>query len=351
VHALFPPRERARALSIYGITIGLSSAVGQLLGGALVGADLDGLGWRLIFLINLPISLVAFVAAFPLVRQTRGQHRPRLDIGGVLLSSLALTAFVLPLVEGREQGWPWWTVAMLLSTPILLEAFRRYEIRLAKVGGDPLIAMDALQSKGLLRGLGAITTLYAMAAFFLTYSIYLQSGLGFTAFQAGLAILPFSAGFLAGSTFSPRIAGWLGSAAPSLGFCFSASGLLATAGLATWFGGAAPPWPLLGPALVLIGLGMGTTMPTMVRVIVERVEPHRAGLVGGMVNSTLQVSAALGVAVLGGVFFAKLGTATGSVAISHAFAATLIGVAACHTAGALMAAGLGQRRVVCAAAP
>ena len=348
VHALFPPRERARALSIYGVTIGLSSAAGQLLGGALVGADLDGLGWRLIFLINLPISLVAFLAAFPLVRQTRGQHRPRLDVGGVLLSSLALTAFVLPLVEGRERGWPWWTVAMLLSTPLLVEAFRRYEIRLAKVGGDPLIAMDVLQSPGLLRGLGAIVTLYAMAAFFLTYSIYLQSGLGFTAFQAGLAIVPFSAGFLAGSTFSPRIARWLGSATPSLGFCCSASGLLATAGLAAWFAGdGTPPWALLAPALVLIGLGMGTTMPTMFRVIVERVEPHRAGLVGGMVNSTLQVSAALGVAVLGGVFFARLGAGTGPVAISHAFAVTLLGVAACHTAGALMAAGLGQRRVVC----
>ena len=348
VHALFPPRERARALSIYGVTIGLSSAAGQLLGGALVGADLDGLGWRLIFLINLPISLVAFVAAFPLVRQTRGQHRPRLDVGGVLLSSLALTAFVLPLVEGRERGWPWWTVALLLSTPVLVEAFRRYEIRLAKVGGDPLIAMDVLQSPGLLRGLGAIVTLYAMAAFFLTYSIYLQSGLGFTAFQAGLAIVPFSAGFLAGSTFSPRIARWLGSATPSLGFCCSASGLLATAGLAVWFAGdGTPPWALLAPALVLIGLGMGTTMPTMFRVIVERVEPHRAGLVGGMVNSTLQVSAALGVAVLGGVFFTKLGAGTGAVAISHAFAVTLLGVAACHTAGALMAAGLGQRRVAC----
>ncbi len=211
-----------------GSRIGLSSVAGQLLGGALVGADIGGLGWRLIFLINLPIAIVAFIAALPLLRETRGRHRPRLDFGGVVLSSLALTALVLPLVEGRERGWPWWSIAMLLTTPLFVELFRRYEIRLAKSGGEPLVAIEIFQSPGLLRGLGAIMTLYAMAAFFLTYSIYLQTALGFTAWQAGLSILPFSAGFLAGSTFSPAIGRRFGSMAPSLGFALSVTGTVAT---------------------------------------------------------------------------------------------------------------------------
>ncbi|MDQ0395867.1 MFS transporter [Labrys monachus] len=349
VHALFPPHERGRALSIYGIAIGLSSIVGQLLGGALVGADIGGLGWRLIFLINLPIAIVAFLAAIPLLRETRGQHRPRLDIGGVVLSSLALTALVLPLVEGRERGWPWWSVALLATTPFLVEAFRRYEIRLARAGGDPLVAIEAFRSKGLLKGLGAIMTLYAMATFFLTFSIYLQTALGFTALQSGLSILPFSAGFLAGSTFSPFLARLFGKAAPSLSFALSASGTLATAAVIAAFpAGALPPWPLLAPALALIGLGMGMCMPTMVRVIVERVEPHRAGLVGGLVNSTLQVSAAVSVAVLGGLFFTLLGSRSDAAAVTHAFAVTLVAIAACHGAGALLAAGLGQPRTASA---
>jgi EmrB/QacA subfamily drug resistance transporter len=346
VHALFPAHERGRALSIYGVVLGLSSIAGQLLGGALVGADLDGLGWRLVFLINLPVSVIAFIAAIPLLRQTRGAHRPRLDFGGVVLSSLALTAFVLPLVEGRERGWPWWTIVMLLTTPVFVELFRRYEIRLARAGGDPLIAIEVFGSPGLLRGLGAILTLYAMAAFFLTFAIYLQSGLGFTAFEAGLSILPFSAGFLVGSTFSPAIGRRMGPGTPSFAFALSVVGMLLAAALIAWSpAGALPPWPLLAPPLALSGLGMGTAIPTMVRVIVERVEPHRAGLVGGIVNSTLQCSGALGVAVLGGLFFTAVGTHTDPATIARGFATTLLAIAACHAGGALLATGLGQRRL------
>ena len=345
VHALFPAHERGRALSIYGVVLGLSSIVGQLLGGALVQADIAGMGWRLIFLINLPVSIFAFIAAIPLLRETRGARRPRLDLGGIALSALALTAFVLPLIEGRERGWPWWSIAMLVTTPIWVELFRRYELRLARAGGDPLVAIEVFQSPGLLRGLAAILTLYALAAFFLTYSIYLQQALDFTALQAGLAILPFSAGFLAGSTFSPLFGRWLGTSASSLGFVLSALGLMATATVvALPPAGAVPPWSLLAPALLFIGLGMGMSIPTMVRVIVERVEPHRAGLVGGMVNSTLQVSAAIGVAVLGGLFYTALGTRTDPAAVTHAFSITLLAIAMCHLGGAVLGAGLGQRR-------
>jgi MFS family permease len=105
-----------------------------------------------------------------------------------------------------------------------------------------------------------------------------------------------------------------------------------------------PPWSLLAPALLFIGLGMGMSIPTMVRVIVERVEPHRAGLVGGMVNSTLQVSAAIAVAVLGGLFYTALGTRTDPAAVTHAFSITLLAIALCHLGGAVLGAGLGQRR-------
>jgi EmrB/QacA subfamily drug resistance transporter len=349
VHALFPAQERGRALSIYGVTLGLSSIAGQLLGGALVGADIGGFGWRLIFLINLPIAAAAFFAALPLLRETRGGTRPRLDFGGVLLSAAALTALVLPLIEGRERGWPWWSIALLLTAPLFAEAFRRYEIRLARLGGEPLVAIDVFQSPGLLRGLGAIATLYALAAFFLTFSIYLQAGLGRTAFEAGLAILPFSIGFLLGSSASPIVGRRMGLAAPSVGFVLSAAGLVALASVVLLTPAAlAPPFAPLAAALLMIGLGMGTSIPTMVRVVVERVAQHRAGLVGGMVNSTLQVSAAIGVAVLGGLFYAILGQRADPPAVAHAFAITMLAVAACHGVGALLAAGLGQRRQVAA---
>jgi len=346
VHALFPARERGLALSIYGVTLGLSSIAGQLLGGVLVGANLGGFGWRLIFLINLPIALAAFVVALPLLRQTRGAKRPRLDIVGVVLSAATLTALVLPLIEGRERGWPLWSILMLLCTPLLAETFRRYEIGLAGRGGEPLVAMDTFRTPGLLRGLGAIGTLYALAAFFLTFSIYLQAGLGRTPFEAGVAILPFSVGFLAGSTWSPAIGRSLGIYAPSAGYAMSVIGSTALAAIVFWTpAGVAPAFPAFASALLLMGLGCGAAIPTMARVVVERVEPARAGLVGGMVNSTLQTSAAISVAVLGGLFFTLLGNRTDPGAVATAFAVTLLAIAACHLLGVALAAGLGQSRV------
>jgi EmrB/QacA subfamily drug resistance transporter len=351
IHALFPRRERGRALSIYGITLGFSSVIGQLLGGALVGANIDGLGWRLIFLINVPIVVVAFIATLKVLRESRSERRPRLDWGGVVLSCAALTALVLPLVEGRERGWPWWSIVMLLTTPFFVEAFRRYEIRVAKAGGDPLVAIEIFQSRGLLRGLSAIMFLYAIATFFLIYSIYLQTALGFDALHAGLGIIPFSIGFVTGSTFMPLFGRVLGRAATSLGFCFSAVGAIATALIAGHFPiGVIPPWTLMGPAVMVIGLGMGTSIPTMMRAIVERVEPRHAGLVSGLVNSTLQVSAAVAIAVLGGLFYTVIGTSTGAGAVTHAFSITLLGIAACHLGGAFLAAGLGQQRQASVAA-
>jgi len=345
VHALFPPHERGRALSIYGVSLGLSSITGQILGGALVAADIGGFGWRLIFLINLPIAILAFIAAIPLMRETRGAKRPALDWVGVALSAAALGALVVPLIEGRERGWPWWAILMLLSSPLFAEGFRRYEIRLARLGGEPLVAMDAFASAGVLRGLGAISMLYALAAFFLTFSIYLQAGVGRGPLAAGLAITPFSVGFLTSSTLSPAIGARCGRMAPSVGFLSSTTGLIALSALVAFApAGVAPPFPLLALALLLIGLGMGASIPTLFRVVVERVDPRYAGLVGGLINSTLQVSAAMGVALLGGLYFVVLGARSDPASIGHAFSVTMLAVAGCHLIGAALGAGLGQKR-------
>ena len=344
IHALFPPGERAKALSIYSVTIGLASVVGQLLGGALVSADLFGLGWRLVFLINLPISIAAFIAAIPLVPDTRGVRRPRLDLIGVVLSAAALAAFVVPLIEGRELGWPWWCLALLVVSPFFAEAFRRWELHLTRTGGDPLVAMDIFAAPGLVRGLGAIGTIYAMAAFFLTYAIYLQTGLGRTPLQAGLDIIPLSAGLMAASLSSPAIARRIGTATPSLGFLLSASGLFLAAQIIRTAPLGVPSFLLLGPALTVIGVGMGLAMPTMIRVAIDRVSPDRAGLMGGLVNTVLQISAALGVAVLGGLFFIVRGPVAEPPAISHAFTTTMMAIGCVHLLGALLAAGLGQKR-------
>jgi hypothetical protein len=319
--------------------------VGQLLGGALVSADLFGLGWRLVFLINLPICLAAFIAAIPLVPDTRGVRRPHLDMVGVVLSAGALAAFVVPLIEGRELDWPWWCFALLAASPVFAEAFRRWELHLTRTGGDPLVAMDIFAAPGLVRGLGALGAMYAMTAFFLTYAIYLQTGLGRTALQAGLDIIPLSAGLMVSSFSSPAIGRRIGPAAPSLAFLVSATGLFLAAQIIRMSPAGTPPSFLpLGLALVLIGVGMGLAIPMMIRAAIDRVSPDRAGLMRGLVNTVMQICAALAVAVLGGLFFFVRGPGAEPTAISHAFTVTITGIGCMHLLGALMAAGLGQPR-------
>jgi MFS family permease len=347
VHALFPARARGTALGLYGVTIGLASTVGQLLGGVLGDANIAGLGWRLIFLINLPIAVITFIAAIPLLRETRlGPCAPRrrwyrvVQHGACVIrgaadrgarARLALVVYCHAADHADLQR----TFPPLRNAPC--QAWRRSAGRirdfpLARPAVGPRRHHDAVRHRNV----------------FLVYAVYLQTALGFTALQAGLAILPFSASFLTGSTASPFVGRWTGPAAPSLGFVLSAGGAIATAVVSTQSpAGTMPPLPPLGFALPAIGLGIGMSIPTLVRVIVERVEPNRAGLVGGIVSSTLQVSSAKGIAVLGGLFYNVLGTQTDPATVTRAFAATLLAIAACRIVGAVLAAGLGQRRSVC----
>lgn len=341
IHALFPVHERPRALAIFGVVVGFAAVVGQLLGGALVTLDLGGMGWRLVFLVNLPVAIPAFIAGLILLPRQARRPSARFDVGGVMLSAAALGAFVVPLIEGRAFGWPAWALISLAAAPAMALWFWRHEHRVVRSGGEALVPPEALMAPGLRRALGAIGTLYAMAAFFLTVSLYLQDGLGMSPWIAGLALVPFSIAFVGGSIASPVVARLVGSFAPTLGFVASASGLLIVADLVVHAGSQAPaPWALTA-SLVLTGLGCGYSVPTMVRTAVDRAGAGRSGLVGGVVNSVLQVGAAVAVALLGGLYFAVLGH-HGSVA--DAFGATLVGIAICHIAAAGLTLGLGRRR-------
>ncbi|WP_165769379.1 MFS transporter [Arboricoccus pini] len=345
IHALFPPHERVQALMIYGATLGLASVVGQLAGGVLVALDLGGLGWRVIFLINLPVALVAAATAIPFLRETRKGPSPTLDIVGVVLSSLALLAFVIPLTEGRDRGWPLWSIAMLAATPFLVEMFRRYEIRLALKGGEPLVPLAIFASPGLLRALGAVALIYALATFFLTVAIYCQVGLAQTTMQAGLMILPFCLGNFIGPFVTGLVARQAGGHGPSIGYGLMAVSTAAMAATVLSAAPAAPPAIPFVMSLFGLGLGMGITIPTMMRVVVERIDPAFAGLVGGVFNSTLQVSAACSVALIGGFFFTAWGPAMRPEDVGHAFGLTMLLIAGVYVVAGMLAGGLGQRRL------
>jgi MFS family permease len=139
INAIFPDHEKSKALSFYALTFGLASMAGLFLGGALIALDVFGLGWRAIFLINLPVIAIAAPAALVMLRETRSEHARKLDIGGATLIAVALFALISPLIEGREQGWPIWSILMLLASLPLLLLFWRYEIKVGAAGGDPIV--------------------------------------------------------------------------------------------------------------------------------------------------------------------------------------------------------------------
>lgn len=335
IHAMFPASEKGRALSLYGATFGLAAVGGQLLGGLLVAANPFGLGWHSIFLINLPIIAFAVPAALALLRESRAERSARLDVPGAFLLATGLLALVVPLIEGREHGWPWWCIALLILSVPLLFNFWRYEKRQEQAGRTPLVLPSLLATRGLQRRLLATFFFYALAAFFLVFAIYEQAGLGHYALAAGLAILPLGVGLLLGPLSGPRIARWIGPRTASSGMALEVVGLVMAAALAF---ADAPRW--LPVPLFLIGLGQGIALPALVRLSVDHVDARWAGLAAGLVSATLQISAAVSVALIGGLFFALAPDGSSAGKVRSGFA-----IASLAVAGALaVAAGLSWKR-------
>lgn len=341
VQAIFPEAEKPLALSLYGAVFGLASVVGQALGGVLISADLWGLGWRAIFLVNLPVALLVVLFGIPLLKETRAQDARRLDLGGTALSMSMLGALIVPLIEGREAGWPPWSWLSLMAVPVLAWLFWRYETRLAQAGGTPLIDPAAVRAPGLGRAL----LFYAIAPFFLLFSVYLQDALHATALGAGLVFLPFGAGFLLGPLSTPVCRRILGAYVNPVGMGLETAGFVAL----VWAIAAAPsgvsPAPLpLAAILFVIGFGQGLALPTLMRMVTGRVAPTFSGMIAGIASSTLQVGTALSVAVIGGIFYTVLGTHTDPAAITQAFIVAILCIAACLAVGAGLSATLARRR-------
>ncbi|MEM5313387.1 MFS transporter [Paraburkholderia sp. JHI869] len=318
IHALFPAHQKGLALSLFGTAYGIASVAGQALGGVLVSANVFGLGWRSIFLINLPVVIVAAPAAYWLVRESRSEQPAKLDPGGMALLAVALAALVIPLIEGRERGWPVWTWALLACAAPLFAIFWRYEARVANAGRDALVPPTIFAAPGLVRGLVATLFFYSLAPFFMMFAIYVQRALGLAPLEVGLRILPLGIGFLIGPLLNPLIARRFGHRAAAAGMAIEGCGLFWTAMLVH-----DERLHALSASLFLIGFGQGVALPALVRRNVECVDRRWSGLAAGLVSSVLQVSAALAVALLGGLFFALAGPQTNGAQVAHAFATTV----------------------------
>ncbi|MEJ0017647.1 MAG: MFS transporter [Acetobacteraceae bacterium] len=320
----FAEHERPVAIGLYGASMGFASITAQLLGGALVSLDLFGLSWRLIFLVNLPIGLVAIAAAVRMVRESRGAGGATLDPIGVALATLGLFLLIYPIVEGRESNWPLWSFVMLAAVVPVMAGFVRHERRVIRRGRTPLVALHLLRIRTLRLGLVLSVLFFSTAGvFFVVLTVYFQSGLGYSARATGLIFLPFAIGFTAASAVSGPIAAALGPRIVNLGSLLMGCGLLGMIASLRFADGAALQF--LTPALLVYGLGQGLAQPALINTVIGTagISGDDAGAAVGLFLTTAQSSVALGVAAIGDVFFSVLGPAPDAAAYRDALTAGL----------------------------
>ena len=316
IQVIFPPAERIKALAGFGITAGLGTVSGPLLGGLLIQHNLFGLDWRPIFLINVPVGVIAIVASSILVRESKAPRPPKLDPVGVVLIRAALLLLLYPLVQGRQMGWPTWTfVAMAASLPALA-LFVWYERIKSRRDGSPLVELSLFRERGFSVGMAiALTFFLGIASFGLVLTLFLQLGLGFTPLHAGLTFLPFSLGLLASSGAAARLAPKFGRGVTMAGALIIAAGMAGLIVIVHHYGAAVSTWDLV-PGLVAAGFGLGAVIAPLADIVLARVPAQHAGSASGVFNTGLQVGNSIGIAVIGVIFFAMLGGQSGSAARS-----------------------------------
>src|SRR3954449_5123228 len=215
--------HRVRALSIYGVVLGLAAVGGQVIGGALVQTDVLGLGWRGCFLINVPIGLAALALTPRVVPESRADARTRLDLIGAATLALGLVAVLLPLIEGRQHGWPAWTWISLGAAPVILGAFVE---RQARLGSAALLDLRLFRERAFAAGLATQLFLAcAQASFFVYLALYLQQGRGLDPLQAGLIFTLVAASYVAVSSPAPKLTERFGRSVIAAGGAALAAGL------------------------------------------------------------------------------------------------------------------------------
>lgn len=319
--ATFAGRARVRAFTAYGLTMGIAAVSGQLVGGLLIAADLLGSGWRGCFLLNVPVGLAALALLGRVVPADHGLRAGRPDLLGTALVTSALVALVLPLIQGREQGWPIWTWLLLAGSAVLFVGFGWHQTRLARIGGHPLIDLTVLRERALSTGLVAQLAFAAtLPSFFLVFAVYVQEGRGLSALGAGALFVSIGVGYLATSTTVGALARRVGRQTPAVGGAVMVVALLGLLASLDLVGDTRSVW-WLAPALALHGAGMGLVIAPLSLAAMSRVAPEHAGLAGGALAMVTQVGGAIGVALIGLVFY---GDSSGDPSLRDAFGASLL---------------------------
>ncbi|NUT50741.1 MAG: MFS transporter [Saccharothrix sp.] len=289
-------RDRAVAFAVWGAVTGAAAATGPVLGGLLA----EHLGWRSVFLVNLPISVVAVVLALAVLGESRDPAARRLDLPGAAAFTLSAAALVHGLIVAGEDGWTAATTLVRLAVGLLaLAVFVAVEVVTERRGGHAMLDLGLFRRPAFV-GVMLAALLTSVSAFGYTAytSLWLQSALGLGAVGAGLALLPMSgAAFLTSAVTARRLAGASPRVTITVGLALVGVGALAQA-----FLDGASSWTAVAPGLALSGVGIGLALPHLNATAMAAVPPTRGGMAAGALNTARQLGMALGIAALGTAF-------------------------------------------------
>ena len=320
IQLMFSDRKRARAFAMMGATIGFSVALGPLVGGLIIQASGADAGWRMVFDVNVPLGVLAVIAAVRLLPAGAENADTGADWAGLVLLSAGLVALLTPMIQGQQEGWPPWTYASLAGAVVLLALFAVWERHVERIGGNPLVPPRLFAHPSFTGGvLLALVYFAAFTSIFFTIALLWQAGLGHTALQSGLVVTPFAIGLIGGASQSDELAARFGRSLLVVGLGMVAFGITAVwlvlaLTLPTGYSG----WQLVAP-LFIAGLGSGFFIAPNIDFIVSTVDPGDAGAASGVIGTTQRVGSAIGIAIIGTILFGTLHFPASPDAVALAF--------------------------------
>jgi EmrB/QacA subfamily drug resistance transporter len=300
--------ERTAAFGAMGVAIGFANVAGLILGGVLVQADLFGLGWRMIFLVNLPIGIAAMLLTPLVLADMRSGEHKLLDLAGVALSTLAMLLLMLPLVEGPERGWAGWPVVMLIASPVAFVGFYFHQRWKSRHGLSPLLETDLFGDRAF--NVGALLILIFWASttpFSFSYVLLMQTGYGYSPLSTAASLAMLGGAFGIVSPIASRLASFGVRRIMMAGVLVDLVGMLLALVLCWTIDPLPAEWLL--PSLLLVGIGMGLFMTPILNAVMSGIHDRHVGSASGVLTTMQRGGNALGVAALEVPFFLTLSSA------------------------------------------
>lgn len=307
MQVMYKPEERSQIMGLFGMLGGLSASLGPIIGGLLIKANIFGWDWRPIFLINLPVGIFALIAGSKYLPDGKSEHPLHIDLKGTFLIIIALSLLVFPLIEGRDLNWPIWSLLMMAAAIPALWVFGWYEIRKHQRDQSALIVPSLFKLRSFNSGLILNVILESvMIGYFLTFTLILQVGLGFSAIRAALTGVPTAVGMsISFIVLSQMLIRKFGRNVIVIGCMLFASGLVATSAVLNHYGIGTHAWMFI-PSVFLTGLGLALIMAPVFSAALQDVDPGHAGSASGILSAVQQVGGAIGIAVIGVIFFGQI---------------------------------------------